>query len=59
VKGNNVVKGARHMELRIWYTGDEYATDKYELLHMDEKELPVDMLTKPGNLKQHIIVYKG
>ena len=54
VKGNNVVKGARHMELRMWYTRDEYATGKYELLHMDGKELPADMLTKPGNLTQHI-----
>ncbi len=54
VKGNNLVKEARHMKLRMWHTRDEYATGKYELLRMDGKELPADMLTKPGNLKQDI-----
>ena len=54
VKGKSIVKGARHMELRMWYNRDEYNSGKFELNHMDGKQLPADMLTKPGNLQQHI-----
>ncbi len=35
VKGKSIVKGARHMELRMWYNRDEYNSGKFELNHMD------------------------
>lgn len=48
VRGEGVAKGVRHMELRMWYTRDQYAMGKYDLEHMKGTILPADRITKPS-----------
>lgn len=53
VKGEGVAKGVRHMELRMWYTREQYAMGSYELEHMKGTTLPADRITKPQTREEH------
>jgi len=53
VKGEGVAKGVRHMELRMWYTREQYAMGSYELEHMKGIMLPADRITKPQTREEH------
>ena len=53
VKGDAVAKGLRHMELRMWYTRDQYKKGKATLEYVDGTILPADRLTKLGNVREH------
>ena len=55
VKGNNVAKGVRHMELRMWYTREEYQMGKVDFEYKSGKILTADKLTKLGNISDHRI----
>jgi hypothetical protein len=55
VKGEGVAKGVRHMEMRMWYTREEYSKGKFELVHMPGKDIPTDKLTKLGSVVEHRI----
>jgi hypothetical protein len=51
VKG--VAKGVRHMELRMWYTREEYRKGKTGIEHTPGASLVADKLTKLGNVTEH------
>jgi hypothetical protein len=53
VKGNSVAKGVRHMELRMWYTREEYKKGNVQLEYMKGTEIPADKLTKLGVVSEH------
>jgi hypothetical protein len=53
VKGNSVAKGVRHMELRMWYTREEYKKGNVKLEYMKGTDIPADKLTKLGNVTEH------
>ena len=53
VKGNSMVKGARHMELRQFYTREEFQKGNVTLEYMPGIVLPADKLTKLGNVTEH------
>ena len=53
VKGDSVAKGVRHMELRMWYTKQEYQMGKCDLEYMIGTKLPADKLTKLGCVSTH------
>ena len=53
VKGDGVAKGVRHMELRMWYTKQEYQMGKSDLEYMMGTKLPADKLTKLGCVTSH------
>jgi len=53
VKGNSMVKGARHMELRMYYTREEYQKGHVQMEHQSGKILTADKLTKLGNVAEH------
>jgi len=55
VKGEGVAKGVRHMELRMYYTREQYSQGFYELIHTKGTELAADKLTKLGSRKDHRI----
>jgi hypothetical protein len=51
IKGDSVTKGVRHMELRMWYTREEYKKGDIKLEFMKGTEIPADKLTKLGGVK--------
>ena len=53
VKGNSGVRGARHMELRMYYTREEYQKGRINIEHRSGKILTADKLTKLGNVEEH------
>jgi hypothetical protein len=53
VKGNSVAKGVRHMELRMWYTREEFRKGNINLEYMPGTEIPADKLTKLGAVNEH------
>ena len=53
VKGNSMVKGASHMELRQFYTREEFQKGNVTLEYMPGTVLPADKLTKLGNVTEH------
>ena len=53
VKGNSGVRGARHMELRMYYTREEYQKGRINIEHRSGKVLTADKLTKLGNVEEH------
>lgn len=53
VKGDSVAKGVRHMELRMWYTREEYLKGNVHLEYMKGTEIPADKLTKLGAVNEH------
>jgi len=53
VKGDGIAKGVRHMELRMWYTRNEYAKGNVNLEYMSGAEIPADHLTKLGTVEEH------
>jgi hypothetical protein len=53
VKGNASARGARHMELRMFYTREEYYKGRVNLEHRSGKILTADKLTKLGNVEEH------
>ena len=53
VHGEGVAKGVRHMELRMWYSREEYRKGKVVLDYMPGVEIPSDKLTKLGNVTEH------
>jgi len=59
VKDINVVKGSRHMELRMWYVKEEYQKGKLELVHMNGIDLPADKLTKLAGFSDHRMFTKN
>jgi hypothetical protein len=46
VKGEGVAKGVRHMELRMWYTREQYKKGSLDLVYMPGIEIPSDKFTK-------------
>ena len=48
-----MVKGARHMELRMYYTREEYQKGHVQMEHQSGKILTADKLTKLGNVAEH------
>jgi len=55
VKGNATAKGVRHMELRMWYTREEYQKGNVSMEHHAGISLSADKQTKLGNVKDHRI----
>jgi len=53
IKGDSITKGIRHMELRLWYTRDEYKKGKFHLDHMSGDIIPADPCTKPTSITAH------
>jgi hypothetical protein len=53
VKGEGVAKGVRHMELRMWYTRNEYKKGKVDIQYMPGSAIPADHLTKLGTVEEH------
>jgi hypothetical protein len=53
VKGDGVSKGARHMELRLWYTREQYQMGNVDLEYTPGATLVADKLTKLGNKADH------
>jgi hypothetical protein len=53
VKGNSGVRGARHVELRMYYTREEYQKGRINIEHRSGKVLTADKLTKLGNVEEH------
>lgn len=53
VKGNNVAKGVRHMELRMWKLRDTYDRGLDNLGYSKGKGLLPDKLTKLGDVQGH------
>lgn len=56
VKGEGTVKGARHMELRMWYVREMYSMGEFVLLHMEGIKLPPDRLTKSSTKEQQRVL---
>jgi hypothetical protein len=54
VKGDGVAKGVRHMELRMWYTREQYKMGGISLIHMPGCIIPSDKFTKLANKIEHI-----
>lgn len=52
VKGEGVAKGVRHMELRMWYTREEYSKGIINLDYMAGDKIPTDKLTKLGTIAE-------
>lgn len=52
VKGEGIVKEARHMELRMWYVREVYSMGDVNFFHMKGTTLPADRLTKPSTKDQ-------
>jgi hypothetical protein len=48
-----MLKECRHMELRMWYTRNEYQKGKVDLQYMPGSEIPADHLTKLGTVEEH------
>lgn len=46
VKGDSVAKGVRHMELRLWYTREQYKLGHCNLMWRSGKVIAADKLTK-------------
>lgn len=53
IKGVNVAKGLRHMQLRQWYLQQEYDQGKFTLEHMKGTIIPIDGGTKIGSKSFH------
>ncbi len=53
VQNNNVAKGVRHMEMRLWYTREEYKKGTVALGYTEGKGLCADKLTKIGTTAEH------
>jgi hypothetical protein len=53
VKGEGAAKGVRHMELRMWYTREEFRKGKTGFEHTPGIGLVADKLTKLGNVTEH------
>lgn len=52
VKGEGMAKGARHMELRMWYVREQFAMGNVDMMHMPGTVLPADRLTKPSTKQE-------
>jgi hypothetical protein len=62
VKGNGVPKGSKHMELRLYYTKEEYIKGNVELKYIKGDALKADALTKvlpTSVLRRHTIQLQG
>lgn len=53
VQGEGMAKGVRHMELRMFYTREEYRKGKVGFEHTPGEGLVADKLTKLGNASDH------
>jgi len=53
VKGEGVAKGVRHMELRMWYTREQYLMNNMDLMYTSGKVISADKLTKLGDRLDH------
>ena len=53
IHGEGVAKGVRHMELRMWFTREEYKKGGLQLDYMEGKIIPTDKLTKLGSCQEH------
>jgi hypothetical protein len=53
VRGQGVAKGVRHIELRMWYTREQFKLGKFCFDYMPGKELPADKLTKLASREGH------
>ena len=49
VRGEGNARGARHMELRMFYCREQYAMGNIKLLYMGTEVLPADSATKASN----------
>jgi len=52
VRGEGMAKGARHMELRMWYVREQFAMGNVDMMHMPGTVLPADRLTKPSTKQE-------
>jgi hypothetical protein len=55
VHGDSVAKGVRHMELRMWFTREEYKKGNVNLAFMPGDIIPTDKLTKLGTAVEHTV----
>ena len=53
VRGEGVAKGVRHMELRMWYTREQFKKNYVELVYEPSETLLADKLTKLGSVAEH------
>jgi hypothetical protein len=53
VRGQGVAKGVQHIELRMWYTREQFKQGKFCFDYMPRKELPADKLTKLASREDH------
>ena len=52
VHGEGVAKGVRHMELRMWYTREQYKKGEVKLEFMPEAQITADKFTKLGTKEE-------
>lgn len=53
VKGQNMIKGARHMSLRLFYVREKYTISRVKLGFLEGANMPADKLTKLACEEQH------
>jgi hypothetical protein len=53
VRGEGVARGVRHMEMRMYYTREEYKKGNIVLEHMLGTKIPTDKMTKLGATVEH------
>jgi len=53
VRGEGVAKGVRHMELRMWYTREQFKKGGVDLVYEPSETLLADKLTKLGCVAEH------
>jgi hypothetical protein len=53
VKGEGAAKGVRHMEMRMWYTREEYQKANVDYEYTPGKTITSDHLTKLANVGDH------
>ena len=51
VQGEGVAKGVRHMELRMWYTREQYMMQNLDIMWESGKTITADKLTKMANTR--------
>ena len=55
VKGNGIAKGIRHIELKLWYSKEQYLKQTAEAHFMEGKYIPSDKMTKPFSYGDFVV----
>jgi hypothetical protein len=53
IKGDGIAKGVRHMEVRMFFTREQYMLKHFNIYYMAGNQLPADKLTKLSHIDEH------